>query len=81
VSYARFRREAGPGKLPRIAKARAARTAADAPPLATALPPVHRGRNLGTPDKESGDPQDASGNEIEAALSRLSKITSSGVKK
>ncbi|MGY3355095.1 hypothetical protein ACVWZK_001758 [Bradyrhizobium sp. GM0.4] len=81
VAYARVGQKTAPSdrKPQRPAKAAPARTTVDAPPLATALPPMRRPIEPNEP--EAAGPQDVSGNEIEAALARLNKIGPTGVKK
>jgi len=81
VAYARVGQKAAPSdrKKKRAAKAETPRTTVEAPPLVTALPPT-RGSTAPSEPGATG-PQDVSGDEIEAALSRLNKIGPAGEKK
>jgi len=82
VSYSRQSRKDIPARRTpaRTAKPQPARIAIDAPPLAAAAPPGRQRIQSTDPEERPTDPQDVSGTEIEAALSRLGKIGPTGVK-
>ena len=74
VGYARLSQKKANRRPEQPRRSRSARTADRAPPLATTVPLPPPPRGIDPPGREASDAQDVSGNEIEAALARLSKM-------